>query len=711
MQQSKILLSEIIILISFLFISSSVLIVLMEPGAAQEPRAIYVKESYPYSNGDGTANRPYQSIQKAIDLAHDGDAIYVFEGTYNETLVINKRINLSGLDRKNTTIQKRGANHQNLIEITADNVAIEDINISGTGGVIETSLVHVNNANYVRIMGIQATHVKKWGIYLDGSNDGIVGYSTFDNITNDGIHGESSNNNVFSSNRFNEIGSTALYLRNGNNNIIFNNTFRNTTLWVGAGTAIGLYYCSNVNISNNTIKICSLDGIHMNGGSNNLIRKNRIKNCDSEGIFIDSLESSLLANTLENNQIGINLEGSSCTVMSNTVRNSTLVGLIADKGTSNNVITLNYFISNLVNAQEQGSNQWDYQDKGNYWDDYHEGDRDKNGIGDQPYTRMGGIDHYPIGKFLKPPMKPTSPSPPDSKDDVGLSITLKVNVTDPDSSTLSVYFYNALNDELLGYQGGVARNTIASCSFTLPFETTCSWYTIVSDGMLENRSDIWFFTTRQIPPTNKKPIADPGGPYAVKIGQIVDFNGSRSVDPDGQIIFYRWNFGDGSSEILDKLPKHSYSDPGSYTVTLTVVDNDGRSAIANTTVTVSGEIYVNTPPIASFSALSTTKVNTLVTYNASASYDTDGTIVWYRWDFNGDGVNDTGWLSSPIVTHVFSSAGSYLVTLEVKDNGNMISTYPSLITVQANQKKSPGFEIILIFFALTGALLIYRKYR
>jgi parallel beta-helix repeat protein len=696
-----------ILVLCFLLISSTTWCLFTETSEAAGNQ-IYVKNTYAYDNGDGTANRPYRSIQKAIDLASDGDSIYVFEGIYNESLTINKRVNISGLDRTNTKIQKSGGSYRYLIDISADNVALEDFNITDVPGSIRTALIHVT-ADNVRIVGVRVTQGKKWGIYLDGSSDGIIGFSTIDNMSDSGIFGENSDNNVFSDNNFFQNSVTALYISSSNNNIIFNNTFKKTDVITLTGNAIDGENCNRSNISNNLILNCSLDGVHLYGGEFNLVQKNTIKYCDRQSIFMSSSDSIIFQNFLVDNSIGIYLKGSNCQLTSNIIQNSVGVGLLADTETRNNIISLNQFILNEENAKDIGSNQWFSQGLGNYWDDYDDGDRDLNGIGDSPYTRMGGIDYYPTGKFLRPPQKPTDPSPIDGKDEVGLSITLRVVVSDPDSQTLSVYFYNALNNQTLGYHAGIQSGKSAYCSFTLPFETTLSWYTIVSDGKLENRSDIWFFTTRQIPPTNEKPIANPGGPYSVKLGQSVIFDGSQSRDPDGQIIFYRWNFGDGSSEILDQAPRHTYADPGSYTVTLTVVDNSGRSAIANSTITVIGEVYANAQPIAVFNAPSSVFVNQLTNFDASASNDTDGTIVGYRWDFNGDGTFDTDWLNASVATNAFSSVGSSIVTLEVKDDGNATGSFSTTIAVKAVEKKTPGFDIILVFLAILVGLLIYNK--
>jgi PKD repeat protein len=73
------------------------------------------------------------------------------------------------------------------------------------------------------------------------------------------------------------------------------------------------------------------------------------------------------------------------------------------------------------------------------------------------------------------------------------------------------------------------------------------------------------------------------------VGQPVAFDGSTSNDPDGSIVDYEWNFGDGSAG-SGNAASHSYAGAGSYEVTLTVTDNLG----ASTSVTHS--LGVGNPP-------------------------------------------------------------------------------------------------------------------
>jgi hypothetical protein len=71
------------------------------------------------------------------------------------------------------------------------------------------------------------------------------------------------------------------------------------------------------------------------------------------------------------------------------------------------------------------------------------------------------------------------------------------------------------------------------------------------------------------------PVCAAGGPYSGSAGEPIQFDGSGSYDPDGEISSYAWDFGDGQSG-SGVAPTHTYVEDGAYTVTLCVTDNDGN---------------------------------------------------------------------------------------------------------------------------------------
>ena len=76
---------------------------------------------------------------------------------------------------------------------------------------------------------------------------------------------------------------------------------------------------------------------------------------------------------------------------------------------------------------------------------------------------------------------------------------------------------------------------------------------------------------------NRPPVAAAtADPLSGAAPLSVTFVGSESSDPDGDMLSYHWDFGDGSSS-TQASPAHTFSDVGDYTVTLTVTDTEGRT--------------------------------------------------------------------------------------------------------------------------------------
>jgi PKD repeat protein len=84
---------------------------------------------------------------------------------------------------------------------------------------------------------------------------------------------------------------------------------------------------------------------------------------------------------------------------------------------------------------------------------------------------------------------------------------------------------------------------------------------------------------------NQAPVANAGPDQSAYVGDTVNFNGSGSSDPDGNIVSYDWNFGDGANG-NGVTVSHAYSAVGNYTATLTVTDNGGSTDSDTALITI-----------------------------------------------------------------------------------------------------------------------------
>lgn len=163
-------------------------------------------------------------------------------------------------------------------------------------------------------------------------------------------------------------------------------------------------------------------------------------------------------------------------------------------------------------------------------------------------------------------------------------------------------------------------------------------------------------------------------------GATVGVDGTGSSDPDGTVVGYAWDFGDGA-QATGATATHTYAATGSYTVTLVVTDDRGGTASATRSVQA---VVPNRAP----TALMVSTTNGLTaSFDASGSSDPDGDTLAYAWDF-GDG--QTSSLVAP--AHAYDAAGTYLVTLVVSDGRGGTDTVTRSVTVDVPLFAKDSFE-------------------
>ncbi len=148
----------------------------------------------------------------------------------------------------------------------------------------------------------------------------------------------------------------------------------------------------------------------------------------------------------------------------------------------------------------------------------------------------------------------------------------------------------------------------------------------------------------------------------------VAFDGTGSTDSNGTVAGYAWDFGDGNTAI-GPTPTNVYAVAGTYTVTLTVTDNEGATGVTSRQQTVA----LNTAPTA---VIATSSAGLVLNVNGSASTDSDGTISSYAWDF-GDG----GTANTVTAAHTYAALGAYTVTLTVTDNDGTVGTSSAVVNI------------------------------
>lgn len=181
------------------------------------------------------------------------------------------------------------------------------------------------------------------------------------------------------------------------------------------------------------------------------------------------------------------------------------------------------------------------------------------------------------------------------------------------------------------------------------------------------------------------PTAVIQAPLTAQTSTTVNFDGSTSLDPDGVINQYAWDFGDGNTA-TGAIANHTFSSAGIYTVTLTVTDSDNLTDTTFQDVSVGGLMIPIANPGGPYTGIEGQAVN----FNAALSNHVTP-ITRYIWDF-GDG---TMVMQDVIATisHVYAQPGAYTVTLAVQDANNITGVASSTVVIDTITPPPPPPEL------------------
>jgi parallel beta-helix repeat protein len=373
------------------------------------------------------------------------------------------------------------------------------------------------------------------------------------------------------------------------------------------------------------------------------------------------------------------VDSTSITVESCSFHDNTVGVRIIDSG--NCSIIGNDFAANGCDADCDSNVSFNdsYERGGNFWDSYAAEDRysgpdqnwpDADGIGDEPYQIPGTacVDNYP----LMFPNTVTN-SPPEARFDSTPSSPYTGDVVrfvdhswDLDGQILNRTW--DLGDGSVEYGDEVHHSYSESGNFT------------VTVWVMDNNRQ-WDSASKTITVQNRLPVAVIfSSAVFPEVNETISFT-DGSYDPDGDIVSWLWELGDGTNT-TEKNPSHSYSEKGTYTIKLTVWDDDGGSSSGLSSIVVGNEA-----PVADFSCSPADSLTLQEIYFQDLSYDIDGEIVGWSWDF-GDGTHSS--LKNP--THSYAQSGSYIVTLEVIDDSGEDSR-ASIVLQAINRPPTATFDV------------------
>lgn len=135
-----------------------------------------------------------------------------------------------------------------------------------------------------------------------------------------------------------------------------------------------------------------------------------------------------------------------------------------------------------------------------------------------------------------------------------------------------------------------------------------------------------------------------------------------SVDPDGTITRWSWDFRDGT-RVEGDVVSNAFARPGIYAVELTVIDNSGH---ANATDVSQNGVTVNEQPVADAGPEVSVAPGDVFTLSGERSFDRDGRIGDWRWDVAG--VDEP--LAGARVAQRIDRPGVYKATLTVTDDSS-----------------------------------------
>ena len=599
---------------------------------------LYVAKAHPQcsDSGPGSSTRPFCTITRAADIATAGQTVIVSAGTYVEEVVPEN----SGTAA--APISYQAAPGENVV------VTGEDRGFT------------VRSKSWINISGFHVTNTTDSGIYLrSASNVTLTGNRVsfvgepVSGETTQGIYVLSTTNASIINNTTDHNSDTGIYVSTGNSGIVIrgNTSFANARGYTRAATGIDVRSPGNT-VANNRSYQNEDSGIQLyNGAHGTRVYNNVTYGNGDHGIdVLNSTDTVIVSNTVyDNKTAGINLEGASGTPASSrgTLRNNISVDNgLTSTSTRGNVrvdarsLTGTTLNRDLFDLKASGTMvTWGTTQYSSLSVFSAATGQEAQGLHANPLwvAPLAGDFHLQGGSPAIDSADSAAPSQP-AADIEGVA-----RINDPATPNTGVG-PRAFDD-----RGAHEHKPAPVASLTVT------------------------------PSSGLAPLA-------------VSADASASSSAVG-IASYAFTWGDGTPGTgpqASAVRSHTYTLPGTYTLSVTVTAVDGQSSTTSEQVRATAP---DEPPMPALVVTPTTGSAPLdVTADASGSTDPDATpISSYTFDF-GDGTV-VGPQPAPTATHRYSTPGSFTVTVTVTDTGGQSATASAdVIVTDPNLVGNPGFE-------------------
>lgn len=554
---------------------------------------------------DDSGSGDYTNIQQAIDQANDSDIIYVYSGTYDGNIIIDKSIELRGDDQDSTFIRGVFSASNHTMKITANDVTIKDLSIS----------------NELRESQDFPC------VFVDSATAFIL---------------------------------DSCILSNGERGILLQYTvnaeIKNCIIQNNNQKGLKFYFADDCLIHDNQIRNNG-DGIYLYGSDGNMIYKNKIKSngygilvsASVDNVFYENEFSSNFAENAEDstaassNSWSYNQKGNYWDDYQDYDSNGDGIGdnpYSISGGDSVDTYPLGLFLISTQKPQAyidsiQPSSATESE---TISFEGHGTDEDGYIVDWQWISSIDGIIHSSSADFSTSSLSVGTHTIKfrvkdeddqwssydeetliiESESEENQAPTATIVTVDPTEGEEDeeIYFHGFGSDSdgmITAYQWSSNKDGVLSSESTFTMSTLSSGTHTISfkvkdnDGTWSSAKTTTVKVRKNTTTDNIAPVAQAGGPYNGIVNKSILFDASESYDTDDTIESYSWIFGDGGSG-TGKLISHTYTSMGNYTIVLTVVDTNEGISEDMTTVTIAEQTN-NDPSDPSSSTNSSTSNN------------------------------------------------------------------------------------------------------